>query len=260
MTKIVKVCWLLFQSRLTEMIEYRLNFLVWMIIPGLQMLLIFSVWSYFRPESFTDHLWQFYVLTGLISGFTMQSEYAQMSKDIRTGFFSYYLVQPFPYFMRFISSDLASSVLRIVLISFTIWLISREYLSIVQLSVAPIHILMGLPMLLLGRIMASLVFFLMGCITFIWTQPNSLYLVLEIILPLFVGAKLPLWLLADHWLYFLNFLPTRWMVSMPAEILVGLPISFGSVLFSGIIWMVLLSILSWFIWRHVLVLYEAVGS
>ncbi len=260
MVRFFRVGWLTFQLRLSIIFEHRTDLILWLTSDFISLLFTLSVWKAFRPQDVFQHLWQFYVLAGIISGFASERFYHRMAHDIHRGELSQYLLQPFPYIGITICNILASGLINLFVNLIALYLLSWQFGTVLQLPLNFSQIIMALPLVVIGWTISLLISFLLGCIAFVWIRPNSLYLIFDILLPFLIGAQLPLWLLPDNYQWLVRILPTRWIVSVPIEAVFNQNVTFLPVFLNGIVWLAILSIISRYIWNRVLYLYEAVGG
>lgn len=260
MVKHLRVGWLVFQNRLNTIFEHRTDLLLWLTSGFISLLFTLSVWKAFRPQEVFQNLWQFYVIAGIISGLISERFYHRMSQNIHRGGLSFFLLQPFPYLSRTIFDIIASGSINLIITLITLYLISWQFGTQLQLSLSLSQVILALPLLFIGWSISVLISFLLGCIAFVWIRPDSLYLVFDILLPFLIGAQLPLWMLPQNYQWLIKFLPTRWVVSAPTEVILSQTEPYLSVFISGLVWLIILIGVSRYIWNRVLYLYEAVGG
>lgn len=249
---------LIFKQKLVVSFEYRANFLIRVINGFISFLFLIAVWQGLRPHDFQTTIWMFYILAGIIGAFNGSSFYRQMSADINSGQLSFYLLQPFSYLARMIAQLLADSVVNVFITLAAIFIVGLFAHGIIQFTF--FNLILALPFLLLGRLIGILVSFLFGCLSFLWTNQDAFYLVLDVVLSFLFGATIPFWFLPQVWQNLFLALPFKSVIATPVEMAIGINQNLWQNLISSLVWLVVLAVVSRIIWKKVLVYYEAVGN
>lgn len=258
MRKCYKIFLLVYKQRLATILEYRTNFLLRIVAGLVSFIFLVAVWQGLRPQDFKTILWTFYVLVAIIGAFNGEGFYRQMSSDINTGQLSFYLSQPFPYLLRIIARLIADVSVSTGIGIIVIFVVGLFLQNLLNLSI--VNILLAIPIMFLGRMISILLNFLAGCLSFVWNNPDALYLLLDVFLFFLYGSLVPFWLLPEFFQKLFLIFPFRAVIATPVEIMMGVYQDVVLNLSSGLLWLIVLAIFSKMVWDKVLVHYEAVGN
>ena len=206
--------------------------------------------SYYVALFFFDHICGWFI-------------FSAVRNDIQTGEINNYLARPLSYFQTKIGNEASFKVISIIIISFAgALLIPILIANGIHIQFSPhlywLFLLIAIP----GAIFISfLINFCMGLLGFWFTETDYVNYLYWTILPLLGGYYLPVSFLPGVLEKLNRFLPFRYQLSLPLEILLNrlpLPQLLES-LFIMLVWIVLLSFLYRFLWRNGLKSYSAFG-
>lgn len=258
MIRYFKIASIIFRQELSSIIEYRTNFILNIVSGLIGFIFLVSVWQALRPNEFTSVIWAFYVLISLLVDLNGEGFYRKMSADINSGNLSFVLLQPYSYFLRMSSKTMANSLVSFVITLAIVLLAS--FLIRGSFSLSPVNILIAIPFIFVGRLISLLFSFLVGCVSFVWPNPDAFYLVIDVIIGALFGALIPFWFLPSSWQQVINLLPFRAVVATPVEIILGRASNPIPLLAVSLIWLAIMIFFATRIWKRVLNLYEAVGG
>lgn len=250
-------------------LEYRGDITVWTVNAFIQPAIGMAIWlsilnngaklDYSRSDLiiyFMAIMW-INVITGAWGSYFI-------GEDIRTGNFSKYLIKPFSLLMDHASANMGEKLLKILItliftLVFFTFLISQFTL---QTEITFLSILMFLVSLLLGVGIYFLLDNIMGLATF-WVYDNDFLRKLSVVLKeIFCGSLIPVALLPGVLHILAIFLPYRYVLSFPAEVLLN-RLTFGELLVGfgiQIFWFILIFTSFKFLYKQGIKSYQAFGS
>lgn len=251
----------------SEMVTYRVNFLMWRVRMVLQFLTIYLLWAAIMPKEnplfgYTYSLMLTYILgTALLSSLVFASRSYEIGDDINQGNLSNFLLRPLNYFLFWLAKDVGDKAMNIIF--------SIVELTIIFLFVRPPFFiqtsLQYLTPFLLAVGLALILWFifniLIGLIGF-WSEETwAPRFILMIVISFSAGGLFPLDILPSQIFSFLQFLPFSYLLYFPLKIYLGQlnTISIVSGFFIALVWIVLLYFLTRTIWLVGLKTYTAAG-
>lgn len=259
------------KSTWQEYLTYRLNFFLEVIGGILAMLVIIALWcaiyqgnrqirigDYSLAEMIT------YLLgAGLINSFlwlTQQGD--EINDDINRGTLSNFLIKPlnvsFYWFTRdfcrkFMTLFLGIGEFILILFFFKSFLIAPfSFLNLVLFVIA----------IIFAGLLHFLIFYLFSIIAFWFEQTWGERFVIRVVMEIATGAIIPLSLFSGIWKTIFNLLPFKYLIYFPLQIYLG-KISLINIIkeFSlELIWILVLLIISIFVWKKGIKHYTAVGG
>ncbi len=248
---------------------YRLNFLLWRFRNILRLLMTFFLWrgifvsnnkvfGYNQPEIFAYIFLVLVIQTIIFSAPSADN----IGGEISSGDLSNYLVKPISYLKYWFTRDLASKLLNIIFAFMEIlllWFVLRPNIYLP----ADIFSILGF---VISIFMATLIYYFVNVITkFVafWTPENTwgLTFVTLVLIEILAGQIFPLDVL-PHWaITILDFTPFPYLVYYPIAILLGKTSGINAlrVLLQSLIWLVLMSQATKYIWKKGLIAYSSEG-
>lgn len=264
----MKKYWQFFKNNFELFLEYRADLAVGFIIKMSVFFTFVLVWAQIEKQGNTISGYglsgiAFYYLTAKVLDGVRTSQTARdLRKNILRGGLSAKLVKPFNPTGYFFAKHLArvvSETLLNVLFAMPILFIWSELLGFLNLSLQTF-----VQFSLLWSLACVFDFFLflsVGYVAFWTKEAHGLQSIVKHATRFFVGELIPLDLLPQALLKFLNFLPFPYTLFLPIKILSG-QISWDKFLTSIIIlivWIMFFFLLNAFLWKKGVKQYEAVG-
>ena len=249
-----------------ETVAYRAEFLVWMLTTTLPLVML-GLWTSvaseapFRGYSSPDFV-AYYLATLIVRNLTGSWVVWQINEEVRQGQMSMRLLRPVHPFVQYAVSHVAAVPLRgIVALPVTaIILITSARASI---SHDPAQVVMFLPSIAAAWILTFAFLFALGSCAFFLDKAMSLMEVYFGVFAIFSGYLIPLallpWWLRDAAAY----LPFRFMLSVPVEIITSRGMGAGEAArLVGLqcAWAAAMLVISMAVWRAGVRRYEAVGQ
>ena len=258
-----------------QALEYRANALIGLfaIISGL--FIEYQIWSLiFKsknitniPMSGTEQLFSFdkliiFIFVSIIVGQVKSSwmTSTQMIREIREGLISKYLIRPVSYFwynfMMFIGvNSIYYIVYTLLLLLFTIiypGMIFNDISSIIGFLLS----------LFLSVYLSYCIYFIMVCFAFWFGEVRSIVVAYNLGMLMISGQYIPIRLFPEEALDIIRWTPIPYLVDFPVSIATGLIIDYQWLpIFSyGLIWGMILTVLSLLIYRIGIKGYEAYGQ
>lgn len=261
----------IFKSTWQEYMAYRANFFLEILggaaLFGAIMFLWLNVYKssggaaiggYTLPEMIT-----YLLLGGALSAVTLSTSAGdEIDQEINEGIASNYFLKPIDVNFYWFSRDLARKTINLIFsaISFgIIFLAAREFV----LSPASSAMLV-LAFLAAGFGMAIhfLVFYLTSIISFWLGRTWGFRFVIRVVMEIATGAIIPLSFIPGVWQNILNFLPFKFLAYFPIQIYLGKFAieQIASGFAECFVWLALLAVLSYYIWKKGVRHYTASGA
>jgi ABC-2 type transport system permease protein len=233
----------------------------WMIPP----LIYLFVWSTAAGEKPVAGMGRaefvaYYLLIILVNQLTYSTTNWTVGDTIRMGYLSAWLLRPLPPIFEALASEVAG---RVVFMTFVIPV--SAVLALVlrpELHPSPVELLAFIPALLLAWALRFLWGYWLALLAFWASRADALLSIQDSLVFLLSGVVAPFALLPAGVIAVARFLPFRYMVSFPVEILTGqvdaanLFLGFGVQIF----WTLLSAVLARLVWSNGLRRYSAVGG
>lgn len=247
------------------MLEYRVSMLIWMLAMSLPLVML-AVWLSLAEDgpvgsySAADFV-AYYILTMYVREMTAAWVSWELDSAIRHGDLAVLLLHPLNPIHEYLSTNLADKLLRVVLLT-PLLVGVAVIVPGVHYALSPVNV--ALFLLLLGaawylRFMSQ---YLIGLLSFWISQATTLQDLLWMFFLLFGGVVAPLALLPDWMQTVAVWLPFRYMLSFPIEILMGrlAPAEVWTGLAACAGWMLVHYGLYRWMWRRGLRVFSAYGA
>jgi ABC-2 type transport system permease protein len=248
-----------------ETVAYRAEFLVWLLVTTLPLVML-ALWSSVAAEApfhgYESKDFVAYYLSGLIvRNITGSWVGWQISEEIRLGTMAMRLLRPLHPYVAFATSHLAAIPFRMV-VAFPVAVILLLSSGKSALTTEPLQLALLLPSLVLSWMINFNVVFILGTISFWATRTMALMNVYFAMFSLFSGYLLPIPLLPSLVRDVAYVLPFRYGFSAPLE-LMTLHIDaehVGQLLGGQIAWAAVTLFLALYLWRRGVKRFEGVGG
>lgn len=259
--------WYLIKLTWNEILEYRLNFVMWRVRWVLGLIAVYFLWLAVFPSTgslfgYTKSLILTYILgTSLISSTVLSSKTIAIGDEINQGNLSNFLIKPINYFKYWFAKDVGDKAMNIffAILELSILFFILRPPIFVQTNID--YIFLTVISIFIALILFFLINFLLGLIGF-WTEeiwaPRFVFF---IILNFFAGQLFPLDILPKPIFSVFQFLPFTYLLFFPIKIYLG-QLSFSEIYFGltiSIIWLATLYLLLKFVWEMGLKNYTAQG-
>ncbi|CAN5923226.1 ABC-2 family transporter protein [soil metagenome] len=248
-----------------ETVAYRGEFLVWILTTTLPLVML-GLWTSVAEEApfrgYTSAAFVAYYLSNLIVRNLTGSWVAwQVSEEIRLGAMSMRLLRPLHPYVAFAASHLAAVPFRsVVVLPVAIALLVSSGAS--ALTTEPLQLALILPSLVLAWIITFNVMFMIGSLGFFFTKTMGMLNLYFGLFSLLSGYLLPIPLLPRAIGWFAEWMPFRYMLSAPIELMT---LHLGSdavarILLAQLGWAVATFVLTFWVWNRGVRRFEAVGG
>lgn len=255
------------QNTWSEMMQYRLNFVMWRVRAVLNLLTVFFLWSAIfqsREGLFgynREQILTYILLSQLIGAIVFSSRTSEVGQEINDGTLSNFLLAPINYIRYWWARDISDKILNI---GFSVF----EVAFLILLFRPPIFAQTDILTLLLCGVVIFLSIILFFYISFLlslsgfWTAdvwaPRFLFFVFT---DFFAGRFFPLDIFPEKIFNLLRFLPFTYLLFFPLKIYLG-DFDYGEII-QGIViivvWIGIFYTLVNLIWKKGLRKYEAQG-
>lgn len=263
----MKKYFLVMKNTWDEVFTYRINFLMWRIRGVIILVSLYFIWLAVLPEKgelfgYSQSLMLTYILgTSFLSAIIFSSRSYAIGDEINQGNLSNYLIRPVNYFLYWFAKDVGDKAMNVVL--------SLMELTILFFLLHPPFFLQTnlfyLGLFVFSLVLAVILYFLfnlmMGFIGFwsneVWA-PRFIFFMISSFL---AGGYFPLDILPKGVSFIFQTLPFGYLLFFPLKIYLGqLPlIEIGRGFAISVVWVLILFVLTKFIWKKGLRVYTAQG-
>ena len=251
-------------------LEYRADFYLNMLSVVFQIFIQLFLWSAIYGKTGDRSLFgytyaqmiHYTVLSALLNRLLRTGFEYEIAEDIKSGGLSKYMVRPIHYFPYRLLAFLGVKTAHTGLISLVFLLITLLMTRWTGLPIHAVQIIAFLPVFALSFFLNFVLFYLVSCIAFWLTEIGFLFEAVRIVFIALSGGIFPLSVLGSRAEKMLNWLPFRYTINFPVDVLNG-RIS-GNAYWTGLLaqlaWIVLLSGAAAWIWRSGSRKFVAVGG
>jgi ABC-2 type transport system permease protein len=207
-----------------ETVAYRAEFLVW-ILTMTQPLVMLGLWTSVAREApfagySSNKFVAYFLATLIVRQLTGNWVAWQMSEDVRTGAMAMRLLRPLHPFFAYAASHAAAIPFRsLIALPVAFALLASSGAS--ALSTDPVQLVVFVPSVLLAWLLTFAFLFAIGALAFFLTQTMAIANLYFGLFSLFSGYLMPLDLLPPWIATVAAWLPFRFMLSAPVELLTG---------------------------------------
>ncbi|GAA4707947.1 ABC transporter permease [Brevibacillus fulvus] len=249
----------LLRMKWVEMFEYRLASLVWVFGAMTQPLITMLVWMNIDREASATFILYFASLI-VVERLTTAWDVWELDREIREGSFSYYIVRPFAHVHWAIAENLVYKLVFFVILA-PVWLVAAIFVPALRLKLDWGQLALFVFALLIASAIRFLFSYSFGLLGFWVTKVTAIYGMLEAISLFFSGRIAPLSFLPPVIQQLSFYLPFRYMVGFPVELLTGdVHGTAGDGFLLAIFWMLCFLALTFALWKRGLKKNQAVGG
>lgn len=250
----------LLRMKWVEMFEYRLASIVWVAGAMTQPLITMMVWININ-ESLSNQFILYFAALIVVERLTAAWDVWELDREIREGTFSYAIVRPFHPIHWSIAENLVYKLVFFIILA-PFWILAAVFVPALRLQVDPTTLLLFLASLVLAAVIRFSFSYACGLLGFWVNKVTAIYGMLEGLSLFFSGRIAPLPLLPPVIQEISYYLPFRYMIGFPVELLTGsvtgtdVWIGFlGSLSWTGIFCMLIL-----LLWKQGIRKNQAVGG
>lgn len=250
---------------MAESLAYRAEFIIWMLTSTLPLVML-ALWTSVAAEAPFAHFDSrdfvaYYLATLVVRNLTGNWVIWQINDDVRRGTLSLKLLKPIHPFFTYAATHLASIPLRgLVALPFAIILLLS---SAGEVLIADPTRLAIFALSLIGAWALTFYFLtILGSLAFFLEKSMSIFEIYLGVFAIFSGYLLPLSLLPGWLQDIAAWLPFRYMLAFPVELLIGFYDADQALRLLGAQWLFVLGalVLSLLVWRAGVRRFEAYGS
>lgn len=249
-------------------LEYRSDFFLSLISTIFPIVIQISLWSAIYKTTGQGAIYgysysqmiMYTILVALVGKFLATGFEWEMNDDIKNGGLSKYIVRPINYIYYrlscFVGGRFALLVFLSILISFIVMIFPQQRaMTVFRL----IYIIISF---MLAMLLNFILFFITGTSAFYFTEVAQIFPAISIIITLISGGIFPVDIFGDAYFKFLNFLPFKYTLQFPIDVIIGkldVQSTFLGIIFQGIWVLVLFFVLKVF-FNNGLKKYIAIGG
>ena len=248
-----------------ETVAYRAEFVVW-ILTMTQPLIMLGLWTKVAHEApfqgySSARFVAYFLATLIVRQLTGNWVAWQMSEDVRSGAMAMRLLRPLHPFVAYAASHAASVPFRSA-IALPVALVLLASSGASALSTDPAQLALLVPSILLAWLITFALLFAIGALAFFLTQTMAIANLYFALFSLFSGYLMPLELLPHPIAVIARWLPFRFMLSVPVELMTR-SLDHGELaarLAGQAAWTAILLAIALAVWRAGVRRFEAVGG
>ena len=264
MKKYIKVL----KTSMAYEMEYRVNFfsaIVFSMIPfATNVLLWIAIYSTDKGkfdmsmQQMVTYFFCVFVVENLVNNNTVHS----IGAEIKNGDINKYLIKPCNYkkyvFFKALAHNLLFCAVGIIPIMCAVFFL-KEYISF---NISGFHIMFSFVAVILAYVINFELNFMLSLLAFYLSEVSSLFVTIDVLKGLATGKVIPLSYFPSVISSVLIFTPLQYVCYFPIMILVGdyLPSEIVHKLFIGVLWLLVLRVVSNFLWNKGLQRYSAFGG
>jgi ABC-2 type transport system permease protein len=259
-----------FEMGFQTALEYRINFLISLISAAYPIIIQTFLWTAIYQNTAGTVVYgytyrqmiAYTFLAGLVTRIVRTGFEYEIMDDVKSGKFSRFLVQPLGYFPYRLCSYYGQKLpnLSIILAVMVVVLLGLNALGGITLELY--RVLFFLVILVLAVTLNFLIFYCISAVAFWIVEIGFLFEGIRIVFVLLSGGIFPLEVFGERFVQVMNFLPFKYTVSYPINVLNG-KISSGEVwvgMLVQIVWIGLCVLLAKTLWRQGSKRFVAVGG
>lgn len=247
------------------MLEYRASMLIWTLSASFPLVML-AVWLSLAKDGpvggyTAGDFIAYYLLSFYLRQMTSVWVAWELDYEIRHGDLSVKLLHPMNPIHEYVSFNLADKILRGILFT-PILLIVPLLVPGVTLAVTPVNVALFALALTGAWLLRYLSQYTLGLFSFWFSQATALSDVFWMLLLLFGGGVAPLELLPQPLQAIANYLPFRFMIAFPIQIMMG-QLSAGQIAvgFAATVgWTLIFYLAYWIVWRKGIRQFSAFGA
>ncbi|MED4988034.1 ABC transporter permease [Parageobacillus toebii] len=250
----------LLRMKYVEMLAYRLATIVWMTGAIVQPLITMVVWMNIDPSQ-SDAFIFYFMAVIFVERMTSAWDVWELDHEIREGTFSNYIIRPLHPIHWAIAENIVYKVLFLVILV-PIWMVAALFVPALRFDVTGGQAFLFLTAVLIGAALRFLLSYACGLLGFWITKVTAVYSLLEVISLFLSGRIAPLSMLPPLLQQWSVFLPFRYMIGFPIDIITG-AINQKEIMngfWIAFIWVVLFIIAVQWLWKAGLKKNQAVGG
>lgn len=255
--------WKIFLADFQSLLEYRSKLLLSMASNLMSVGIMYLLWSsllaagYGSNQYTQQSLAAYYIMISFVTFFTDFS-FGEVSSDIREGNLSIHLLLPYNYFLRLFLGALPMMVFSTMVFSISILVFNLFGLNFVFNAS---NLAWGFLILILASLINFAIAISIGSLAFWFRRVHGFNAFFYGVGNLFSGELIPLDLLPKNFAQIADYLPFKYIFYYPAKFLTtSFDISiYIKAIFTSLLWIAILSIVSLIVWKKGLSNFEATG-
>jgi len=202
------------------------------------------------------------VLASLLNRLLRTSFEYEISEDIKTGGLNKFIIRPIAHFPYRLAVFLGQKTVHTGLISVVLVIMVVVSVKVTGLPIGPAQVLGFLPAFVLAFVMNFILFYLVSAIAFWLTEIGFFFEAVRIVFIALSGGIFPIDVLGEDAARILRLLPFQYTINFPVDVLNGRITGRDTVLglVVQVVWILLLSGLTVWIWKVGSRKYVAVGG
>jgi ABC-2 type transport system permease protein len=211
-------------------LEYRANFLLSLVSAAYPIFIQYFLWTAVYRNAPSGEIYGFTYrqmmaytfLAGLVSRIVRTGFEYDIMADIKSGKYSKFLVQPLGYFPYRLASYYGGKVPNLAIIFLILAAILAGLNAIWGVTVSLAQVLLFLGTIFLAVALNFLIFYTTSAIAFWWIEIGFLFEGIRIVFILLSGGIFPLEVFGPTFVRVMNFLPFKYTVNYPINVLNGM--------------------------------------
>lgn len=264
--KYLKVFELGFQSA----IEYRVNFLLSLFSIIFPLTIQYFMWTRVFQTSETETVYgytysqmiTYVILAGLVSKMVSTGFEWEISGDVKSGGLNKYIVKPIGYYQYRISNFLGGKAAQLIMLGIMVGVLLGLTSFFLGLEIIPVRVAAFAVSCILGLVVNYCIVFCVSTTAFWFNEVWGIFIAVGLAVNLLSGGVFPLEVFGETLLKIFKFLPFQYTISFPINIING-KVAMGNI-YQGmviqLVWIILLTFASKFLWKIGTKKYIAIGG
>lgn len=250
--------------------EYRADFILGMVSAAWPIFIQYFLWKSIYAGSGQQSLFgytyaqmvTYVIIANIVQRLTRTGFEYDMLDDIKNGGLDKFMIRPIGYFQYRMATFLGGKLAQLAVIFLVMLGAVAAINGIYGNVIAPLNIVYFTAALLLAFLLNFIIFFCVGMLAFTFTEIGFFYEAVRIVFIAFSGGIFPLDVFGPGVNAAMSFLPFKYTVNFPVDVLTGRLTGFDAV--AGCLiqlgWIAALSALSLALWNRGLKKYVAAGG
>ena len=250
--------------------EYRINFILSILSAVFPIIMQYYLWTAIFSSSHASTVYgytysemiMYTVLAALVSKLVATGFEWEISDDIKNGGLNKYIIKPIGYFPYRVCCFLGQKTLHMGMMFILISILLALANMLWGVNVELLRVIIFLVTSLLAIVLNFLLFYSISSIAFWAHDAGAMFIITGLLVNIVSGGVFPLDIFGDKLLRIFDFLPFKYTISYPVNVLSG-KLEYGSAL-QGImiqcIWIFIFTALSNLCWKAGMKKYVAVGG
>lgn len=247
------------RMKYVEMFAYQASTVAWMLGATIQPMITMTVWMNIYTDQADSFILYFSALV-LVERMTGAWDAFEVEREIREGLFSYRIIRPYHHIHWAIAENIVYKILFLVMMV-PVWLVLAIFVPAMRIHMSGGQWVLFIAAILVGAVIRFVYSYSFGLLSFWTTRVAGIYFLFESVSLFLSGRLAPLALMPPVIKEISMFMPYRYMIGFPIEIVTGtVQGSLAEGFLGGLVWAAVIGGILAFLWKAGLKKNSAVGG